>query len=399
MTTTREPIDAIDARLQHFNYFDQTDSDQKWELFDHARTHAPVVQTDDEASGGPFYLLTRYEDVRHVMEDWETFSSTQSPLVATGVPSLSPIDDDPPFQADMRKLLNPLFSRSALAPYEQPMQETATALIDEWIHDGRVEILNRFAWPYIGRMLIKVIFNDLTEDELNVAQEIALEVAEAATPEVFARLFSICAEYLANAKERGITGDGVLARLVNGTVNGEPIPTDKQIGCLGILVLGGLDTTRAAIGNITYRLTQQPGLEERLRDPAWVRRDMDEFLRLDSPVGAMARVATRDVEIHGVQIRKGERVQARFDAANRDPEKFADPGTLHFDEARGGHAAFGMGVHRCLGSNMARMQIEIAFAELLSRIKNLRLAPDAEIVWASGQSNCLHAVNIEFDRV
>ncbi|GAA1518277.1 cytochrome P450 [Nocardioides humi] len=392
MTTTHD-------RLRHFNYFDPADTADKWALFDHARSHAPVVRTDHEASGGPFYLLTRYDDVRRVMEDWETFSSTQSPLVATGVPSLSPIDDDPPFQGEVRKLLNPLFSRSALAPYEQAMHDTARSLIEEWLDDGQVEILNRYAGPYIGRMLIKVIFNDLTREELDVAQEIALEVAEAANPEVFARLFGICSEYLERAKRRGINGDGVLARLVNARIDGAPIPTEKQIGCLGILVLGGLDTTRAAIGNITYRLTQQPELEQRLRDPRWVRRDMDEFLRLDSPVGAMARVATRDVELNGVLIRKGERVQARFDAANRDPEKFTDPGSLHFDEARSGHAAFGMGVHRCLGSNMARMQIEIAFQELLARITRLRLAPGAEVAWAPGQSNCLHAVDIEFDRV
>ncbi|GAA4752984.1 cytochrome P450 [Nocardioides endophyticus] len=398
MTTTQDDQTASDFsyKLSHFDLFSEADSLVKWEIFDWAREQAPVARTD---GNGGFWVLTRYQDVRRVMEDWQTFSSTESPLVPTGLPSLAPIDDDPPFQNELRKLLNPLFSRSALAPFEQPMHDTARELIDGWIDNGRVEILNGYAGPYIGKMLTKVIFNDLSDEELAAAQSLALDVAEHPSAEVYAALFAMCTDYLERAKARGVTGDGLISRLINGRINGEPIGIEKQIGCLGIFVMGGLDTTRAAIGNITYRLTQNPGLEDRLRDPAWVRRDMDEFLRLDSPVAAMARVATRDVELNGVLIKKGERVQARFDAANRDPEKFRDPESLVFDEARSGHAAFGMGVHRCVGSNMARMQLEIGFEELLKRVKNIRLAPTAEIAWAPGQSNALHAVDIEFDRI
>lgn len=400
MTTIQNPTgqasDDLGERLSHFDLFSEADSKVKWDMFDWAREQAPIAKID---GNGGFYLLTRYEDVRAVMEDWQTFSSTESPLVPTGLPSLAPIDDDPPFQSEMRQLLNPLFSRSALAPFEQPMHDTARKLIDGWVDAGRVEILNGFAGPYIGKILTKVIFNDLTDEELAAAQDLALQVAEAPSAEVYAALFAMCAEYLERAKARGVTSDGLISRLVNGRIHGEPISVEKQVGCLGIFVMGGLDTTRAAIGNITYRLTQTPGLEDRLRDPKWVRRDMDEFLRLDSPVAAMARVATRDVELSGVLIKKGERVQARFDAANRDPAKFRDPASLVFDEARSGHAAFGMGVHRCIGSNMARMQLEIAFEELLSRVKNIRLAPSAHIQWVPGQSNALHAVDVEFDRV
>lgn len=383
-------------QLSHFDLFSWEDQRVKWDLFSYARDRCPVARTD---GNGGFYIVTRYEDVRRVMEDWETFSSTESPLVPTGIPSLCPITDDPPVQTAARQLLNPLFSRKALAPYEEAMHQTARDLIDAFVDRGSAEILNEYAGPYVGKMLTKVIFNDLSDAELQAAQELALSVAEAATPELFGQLFAMCTEYLERAKKQGITGDGVLARLVNGRFGDRPISHDEQVGCLGILILGGLDTTRAAIGSITYRLTQYPGLEDRLRDPAWVRRDMDEFLRLDSPVAAMARVATRDVELGGVLIKKGERVQARFDSANRDTDKFRDADQLVFDEPRSGHAAFGMGVHRCVGSNMARMQIEIAFEELLKKIKNIRLAPAADIKWVPGQSNALHTVDIEFDRV
>ncbi|MGJ3558201.1 hypothetical protein ACR6C2_01580 [Streptomyces sp. INA 01156] len=169
-------------RLSHFDLFSWEDQRVKWELFDYARGKCPVAHAD---GNGGFYIVSRYEDVRRVMEDWETFSSTESPLVPTGVPSLCPIDDDPPVQSAARQLLNPLFSRKALAPYEEAMHQTAVELIDAFIDRGSAEILNEYAGPYVGRMLTKVIFNDLTDEELGAAQELALSVAEAATPELF----------------------------------------------------------------------------------------------------------------------------------------------------------------------------------------------------------------------
>jgi cytochrome P450 len=302
-------------------------------------------------------------------------------------------------QSAARQLLNPLFSRGAVAKYEPAMRAAARALIPNWIERGAVELLTEFAGPYVAAMLTEVIFTDFGPEDTARAQNIALRSAEDPSPQVFIDLFGLCSEYLAAARERGVTEDGVVYRLLNGTFNGEPVPEDKQLGVLGILVLGGLDTTRAAIGNIAYRLAANPGTEDRLRNPAWVKRDLDEFLRLDSPVACMARVATRDVELSGAQIKAGERVQVRYDSANRDESRFPGADTLAFDEARSGHAAFGFGVHRCIGSNLARLQIEVAYDELLRQIRNLRLAPGAEIAWMPGNSNALHAVNLEFDRV
>ena len=262
-----------------------------------------------------------------------------------------------------------------------------------------MEVLNQFSGPYVGTILTKIVFTDMDAEELARAQHIALRIAEDATPEDFAALYEMCTSYLDRARKNGVQGDGLLARLINGEFEGELITPQHQVGILAILVNGGLETTRAAIGSIVYHMTQDPGLEARLRDPQWVKRDLDEFLRLDSPVAGIARVATRDVDLGGVHIKAGERVMVRFDSANWDEEKFPNPAALVFDQPRGSHAAFGMGVHRCVGSNLARMQIEIAFEELLKRITKLRLAPGARPAWVAGNSNSLNSVEIEFDRV
>jgi cytochrome P450 len=385
---------SLDSLLHTWDYTSAAHERSKWEIFGYAREACPVARTEE---GGGFWLVTRYEDVRQVLEDWETFSSTESPITPSAV-SLCPITDDPPVQTAARQLLNPLFSRGAVTAYEPVMRKAARALIGNWIGRGSVELLTEFAGPYVASVITAAIFPDFGPEDLARASDLALRSSEDPSPQVFIDLFGLCVEYLAAARERGVTADGVVYRLLNGTFDGAPVPEDKQLGVLGILMLGGLETTRAAIGSIAYRLATTPGTEDRLRDPAWVRRDLDEFLRLDSPVSCMARVATRDVELNGVRIKAGERVQVRYDSANRDESRFRAADTLLFDEPRGGHAAFGLGVHRCIGSNLARLQIEIAFDELLSQIGNLRLAPGAQITWLPGNSNQLQAVNLEFDR-
>jgi cytochrome P450 len=385
---------TLDSMLRTWDYMSADHHRMKWEIFGYGRERCPVARTEE---GGGFWLVTRYEDVKRVLEDWETFSSTESPIMPSAV-SLCPITDDPPIQTAARQLLNPLFSRGAVAKYEPAMRAAARGLIANWIDRGSVELLSEFSGPYVAAVLAEAVFPEFGPEDLKRGASIALRSSEDPSPQVFIDLFGLCTEYLARIRQRGVTADGVAYRLLNGTFDGEHIPEEKQLGMLGILVLGGLDTTRGAIGNIAYRVAANPGTEDRLRDPAWVRRDLDEFLRLDSPVSCMARVATRDVELNGAHIKAGERVQVRYDSANRDESKFRDADTLVFDEPRSGHAAFGFGVHRCIGSNLARLQIEIAFDELLKQVKNLRLAPGAEIVWMPGNTNALHAVNLEFDR-
>src|SRR5262249_34259115 len=138
-----------------------------------------------------------------------------------------------------------------------------------------------------------------------------------------------------------------------------------------------------------------------IRNPEWVKRDLDEFLRIDSPVATFARVATRDVELSGQTIRKGERVLIRYDSANRDEQRFPDADQLIFDTAqRPTNAAFGLGIHRCLGSPLARLQIPIAWEEILKRVTNLKMAVDPDtLTWEPGIANGPTEVPLTFETV
>jgi cytochrome P450 len=387
-------MDDLESMLRTWDYQSSAHNRRKWEIFGYAREHCPVPRASE---GDGFWLVTRYEDVRRVLEDWRTFSSTKSGTTPSPVP-LTPIDVDPPVHTAVRRLLNPLFSRAAVTRYEPVMRATARGLIARWIDRGSVELLSEFSGPYAAAMLTELIFTEYGPEDLGRAADLVQHFSENPTPQVFADLYELSSEYLAMARERGVSGDGVVSRVVNGTLDGEPLPEDKQLGVLTILMIGGLGTSRGAIGNIAYRLATVPGAEERLRDPDWARHDLDEFLRLDSPVACLARVATRDTELGGARIKAGEQVQIRYDSANRDESRFRDADRLVFDETRGGNVAFGLGMHRCVGSHLARLEIEVAFGELLREVRNLRLAPDAEITWTPGNTNDLHALNLEFDR-
>jgi cytochrome P450 len=399
-----DSAESIASSITDFDTFNPDHTAAKWAYFKQSQAgQCPVRHT---AVAGGLWLVTRYEDVRAVLDDWQTFSSVNAPIVETGPQTgppapvdLFPLTYDPPVQTQVRELLNPLFSRKAVRAYEPAMRRAARELIANWIDRGRVELLSEFARPYIGKLLTAIIFAGMSAEDMAQAEELVHASAEHTSEDSFNAIRDCAAGYLPTARTLHLSDDTVVGRLLGAEVEGRPVTNDEATSGLMLLLLGGLGTTQAAIGSIAYRVCTNPGLESRLRDKQWIRRDLDEFLRLDAPVSCMARTATRDVELGGVTIRAGQRVQIQYDAANRDERRFTRPEELVLDQPRPGHLSFGSGVHRCMGSHLARLQIEVAFDELLAQIGNIRLAPDAAPVWVPGVDNCLREVPIEYDQV
>jgi len=136
-----------------------------------------------------------------------------------------------------------------------------------------------------------------------------------------------------------------------------------------------------------------------LRTPGWERRALDEFLRLDTPVAALGRVAIQDATLHGQPIRAGERVDVYFASANRDEHVFSTPDRMDFGRERNPHVAFGLGVHRCIGMHLARLQIKVALEEMLTRATRVRLLPGTELRRRPGVAQVYESLPIEFDAV
>jgi cytochrome P450 len=395
MTTTEDSATDFAGRLGQFDIYADDSGDITDDLFEYARTQCPVPHSS--ANGG-YHLVTRYDDVRAVLTNDDVFSSTGGKsLPSHQLLVMPPIDVDPPIQNEYRRLLNRYFSKVGLAKTEGAIRAIARQLVDGFIDQGEVDIQVDYATPLTSATLCKVILN-LEDEELTRTAIRRVEAIGAANrPEAWQELTSFLTELMAAHQPTG--GDNVLDAIVSGQVEGRPLTEDDKLGVVVVLFLGGLDTTRAAITSIVGHLVQDPDLEQRLRNPDWVRHDLDEFLRYDSVVTALARRVTGDTELNGTQLHAEDRVLVHYYSADHDSDRFPNADRLDFDRASNPHLAFGVGVHRCLGSNLARLQIRVAFDELLSRVQNIRpVEGSSPIRYTSGISRMPREMRVAFDR-
>jgi len=380
--------------LRHLDIYDERTPPVLDETLRHARTQCPVAHSD--ANGG-YHLVSRYADVATVLGDDARFSSRGGKsLPPHQVLDMPPLDSDPPEQREYRRILNPFFSKGGLAKHEPAIREIARQLIEKFVSAGRFEIIEDFASPLTAATLCRVILN-LDDDALmDTARERVVAIGASNTAQAWVEL----TEFLtALIHDRKVGGHGdVLDAILSGSVNGEELTEEQKLGVVIVLVLGGLDTTRAEIACIARHLALNPGLEERLRNPNWVRSDLDEFLRHDSVVTAMARKVTGETELNGVALHGDDRLLIHYYSANHDAERFENPDELVFDRGRNPHVAFGLGIHRCIGSNLARLQIQIAFDELLAQVQNLRIADGADVTFGPGVSRMPVSLPLVFDR-
>ena len=395
MSATSGSAPDFAAILAEYDLHADETADVTDDLFDYARSKCPVPHS--RANGG-YYLVTRYDDVRAALTNEAVFSSACSKMLPpTQTIPLLPIDFDPPLQNEYRRLLNKYFSKAGLAKTEGAIRAVARQLVDGFIESGQIDVLEDYATPLTSAALTRVILNIDDEELTRTAVHQVEAIGAHNRPEAWQELTAFLTSLLA-AREPG-PADNVFQAIVSGNVQGRPLTEDEKLGMLLNLFLGGLDTTRAAIASIVGNLVQNPGLEQRLRNPDWVKSDLDEFLRFDSVVTALGRQVTGDTELGGTQLHEGDRVLVHYYSANHDSARFAGPDRLDFARDSNPHVAFGVGVHRCLGSNLARLQIRIAFDELLARVENIRLTdPDVEIRYLPGPSRMPVSMRVSFDK-
>jgi cytochrome P450 len=180
-------------------------------------------------------------------------------------------------------------------------------------------------------------------------------------------------------------GDDMISDLLRQEHDGEPYPENLILGMCGLLLIAGVDTTWSGIGSALWHLaTHEEDRQRLLNEPELIPVAVEEFLRFYSPV-TMARIVTKDHEYRGCPMHEGDRVLMAFPAANRDPEAFDDADTFVIDRENNRHVAFGAGIHRCAGSNLARMEMRVAIEEFLARVPHFEIDDTKEVTWAGGQ--------------
>ncbi|WP_329083488.1 MULTISPECIES: cytochrome P450 [unclassified Streptosporangium] len=340
--------------------------------------------------GGSAYLVCRQEDVRQVLADPARFSSALAPVPGAGEVDADElatmragqlIGFDPPEHTRLRRMLTPEFTVRRMRRLEPRITEIVQAALDDLERAGKpADLVEHFALPVPSLVICELLgvpyadraeFQDRSVRLLDVS--LPVEQLNAAQREDRAYLAGLVARAQADP------GEDMLGMLVR--EHGDDLSTDELVGIAGLLLLAGHETTSSMLGLGTLALLRHPDQLAMVReDPALVEPVVEELLRWLSIVQLLPpRMTTTDVEIAGQAIPAGSLVICSLPAANRDPAFIDDPETLDITRGAAGHAAFGHGVHHCLGAPLARMEMRIAFPALLRRFPGLALAdPDEQ---------------------
>lgn len=359
---THQPVRDFD--------FHGTALDSIFDTYRELRAECPVGWSDHY---GGFWFLTKNEDIFNAEQDWHTFSVAPTmllPSFATEEPMI-PIDIDPPAHGAYRRILLPLFTPRAVDELTPFVVETAQDLADGVVTNDVADISTHFARPVPTIVFSTLVgypredwhkFDDWV-DRVIYKRTSDPEDANQASAEVKAYL-----EELVERRRNEPEIDDITGRLLKADIDGRPITHDELMNYQYLLFLAGLDTTAWAIRASLWHLARNQEDQQRLRDePELIPSAVEEFLRTLSPVQAMARTALKDVEVGGCPIKQGERVVLAFGSGNRDEDAYENPDEIVIDRVQNRHFAFGVGIHRCLGSNLGRREVIVAVREFLAR--------------------------------
>jgi cytochrome P450 len=351
------------------------------------------------------WVLTRYGDVRTALADEENYSSSRmqpffdslSKEKAAQVEMLSRyiplwlVFRQAPDHTRLRDALRAPLGQSAMSNLRDKVGNLVDSLIDGFIARGATNLIDDFALKLPGFVVLDMLgaprsdLQALTHD----TNELQLFLGQAqGSRDRYARAEAgvrHMRDYFVQlvAEKRAKPGEDLTTMLVESVRNGV-MSEDELISYCILLFFGGQETTANLIGNGLISLIKHPEELQKLRNhPELSRSAVDECLRYNGPIGAVVRVAGRDIELGGKTIRAGDRVFAMVSAANRDPAQFADPDRFDIERKNNRYLTFGMGSHFCLGAPLAILEAEIALSRLVTRLDGLTLATE-ELEWRDG---------------
>ena len=361
----------------------------------------PLVWVENN---GGFWAATSHDMILRIAQDWRNFTSTAGVALDRpsfdAIPRLVPIELDPPRQRLFRKQVNPALTIKAVSPLEDQIRAIAEELIDTFIERGFCDIAKDFARKFPGTVFFRLITHCGDED-FRQAEPAAREISfESEDKEKFAAAAARLRAWAARvfeARNGQPEEDDLVNAIIHLADGGETWLDHEYVTGLQLLAQGGIGTSASAIGAVMIALAQDGELQERVRaDLSLIPGLIEELLRLEAPVPLMFRTARRDIEIEGQQIKAGDKICLIFGAAGRDPAVFEHPGQIDLDRPHCRHLTFGAGVHRCIGSNLARIQIRVAIQQLLTRLGPFWIPDGAEIEYSSRQSRGPTSIPLAF---
>jgi hypothetical protein len=379
----RTPVEdwAID-----FDHFDSQWTNNPYPIWDDLRNRCPVATSQRFEDGA--YFPTRYDDVREIAYDSEHFSSRRVIVREHKLPLMPgpPITSDPPEHTPARKLLLPAFAPKQIAKLEERTRAICRSLLDAIGDvaecDGAVDYAQHIPVRVIAHML------GVPEDDGDRFRKWIQQVLIEGVRDPAAAMQAVGEmNVYFNAQielRRANPGDDLISYLLAAEFDGNALSEAHILGTLRLILIAGIDTTWSGIGASLWHLAAHA--EDRARlvaEPGLLPTAIEEFLRAYSPV-TMAREVVKETALGGCPFKPGGQVLLSFPAANRDPAKFADADRVLIDRAENPHAAFGLGRHRCLGSNLARLEMTIAMEEWLARFPDFTVTQGKQTTWSEG---------------
>jgi hypothetical protein len=376
--------------------FDHTDPAwvaDPYPIYEDLRGRCPVAHSDRY---GGTWLPVEHRDVAAIANDQEHFTS-RSVVVVEGRPTdeappapiglAPPITSDPPFHQIARRLLLPAFSPRAVGELEGFTRSLCEGLLDSIGDVDHLDASLDYAQHIPVGVIAKMLGFPPGDGEIfrGFVHQI-LESVDDPFEERVARFAPLEDYFVAQVEDhRANPRDDLTSYLLDVEINGSHLEDRHIFGTMILILAAGIDTTWSAIGASIWHLAQHDDDRRRLaKDPSLLPVAIEEFLRAYAPV-TMARLVKEDFSFEGCPMKKDDWVLLSFPAANRDPSFFERADEVVIDREVNRHAAFGLGIHRCIGSNLARMELRVALECFLARFGEFSLADPAAVTWSRGQ--------------
>jgi len=378
-------INPVDAELFRSNTL--------WPYFERLRREDPVHHAVDRAFG-PYWSLTRYKDITAAASDYQTFSS--EPAIMIGDPAADftlPmfVAMDPPKHSVQRKTVSPIVSPQNLTRLEPIIRRRASEILD------RISVGDELDWVdkvsiELTAMTLAVLLDIPWEDRRKLTRWSDVTTATIESGVVASQLqrrteLLECLDYFQRLWDERVKrppGDDLISLLAHGEST-RNMDRMEYLGNLALLIVGGNDTTRNTISGSVLALDQNPVQYAKLRaDPGLIPSMVSETIRWQTPIAYVRRTAARDLELNGRSIRKGDKVLLWYVSGNRDEEVFADPDRYDIERVHvHRHLSFGFGIHRCIGSRLAELQLRVIWEEILKRFSRIAVIGEPRRTYSS----------------
>ena len=358
------------------------------------RETMPAVQVVDSPIG-PLAVVCHRRDIEEAFRHPELFGSTEA-IDLQNVRPLIPLGIDPPDHRKYRRILDPLFAPRAVAHLEQPVAELARRLMDDFGGAPVIDFAAAFSIPLASQVFLTLLGLPLSDLPILLAMKDGIirphtvigtrsnhPDAVEHRKRTAASIYTYFSEVL-DERQRSPRED-LLTRLLDIEIDGDRLTREEILDISFLFLIAGLDTVTAALDCIFAFLARHPGHRRTIvEDPGAIPAAVEELLRYESPVIGVARTTRVDTELGGCPVPAGQAVTLLIGSANTDDAEFGDGDTVRFDREPNRHLAFGGGIHRCLGSNLARLELRVALREWHRRYPEYHIEPGADLAYTTG---------------